>query len=175
MAIKWSKYMEKLSCAFFALFISACSIAESRSDLDVLIADGAYNVHRVKLEGPAVTQVSYDINIPYPGMAITTKKVQSLKQQGWHQCDLDKAKWEHFGDYSVTPHRLVHQYQLNFAKDNELITIVMRYLSVLPAADVSESKPDNATQHVIILHYDLSVKEVRHQMSVRVESCLGHK
>jgi hypothetical protein len=51
----------------------------------------------------------------------------------------------------------------------------MRYLSALPSADPSESKPDNATQHVIILHYDLSVEEVRRQMGGQAESCLRDK
>ena len=165
--------MEKLlRCAFLLLALGGCSIAESRTALDILMADGAHDVHRVNLEHPAVTQLSYNVEIRYPSVAISVEKIKSLKQQGWHQCSQHKGQWDHFDDSTVKPPRLVHQYLLSFAKDGEYIIIAMRYLSALPSSGASESKPDNSIQRVYIIHYDLSVEEVRRQVGGDAESCL---
>src|SRR5712691_4732611 len=125
------RHMKKfLQCVL--VLVSFSVLAEPQIDSDLLIADGANNVRRIKMQTPAVTQVSYNVNIQYPGVAIPVDKVRLLEKRGWRQCDGDKASWEHFGDYAIEPRRLVHQYQLSFAKRGEFMAIALQYLSALP-------------------------------------------
>jgi len=140
------------------------------SELAALVSKGARNVHTATLESPAVTQLSYDVQLKYPQMAISKEKLQSLKQQEWRQCAIHKAQWEHFGDEAVKPPRLIHQYLTSFARKDEYMVIAMRYVSALPSS--SESKPDNNAQHVYVIHYDLSADEVRRQMGEEANACL---
>ncbi len=164
----------KILASFLCVVVAgACSTNKVPHKLDALIVDGAYNVRQDQLGHPAVTQLSYQVNIPYPRLAISVEKMQSLKQQGWHQCmQLFRGEWEHFGELTTMPPRMVHQYGTSFAKDLEYLVIAMRYLSADPAKDPTESKPDNDIQHVYILHYDLSAKEVQTEIGKDVESCL---
>jgi hypothetical protein len=154
------------------VLVSSRVLAEPQIDLDLLIAAGANDVRRIKMQTPAVTQVSYNVNIQYPGVAISVDKVRLLEKQGWRQCDGDKASWEHFGDYAIEPQRLVHQYRLSFARSGEFMAIALQYLSALPSVDPTESIPDNTAQRVNIIHYDLSVEDVRRQMGGLADSCL---
>lgn len=156
-----------------SLLFNISTIAASLSEQDELMANGAHNVRRINLGSPAVTQLNYDVEMRFPEVAISGDKIKRLKQQGWRQCEPEKARWEHFGDYAATPRRLVHQQLLSFAKNDKYMAIGMQYDSKLPAVDPSEQTPDNNTQKVYILLYDLAEDEVRNQMKAFVDRCLS--
>lgn len=152
--------------------LAGCSPNRTGDELTALVADSASDVHREKLGSPAVTQLSYQAKIPYPQRAVSDKNLQAMIQRGWRQCsEFGRGEWEHFGDSTVTPPRIVHQYLLSFAKDTEYMVIAMRYLSGVPAKDPTETNPDNDDQHVYILHYDLKDNKVREEMDRVVKTC----
>lgn len=141
------------------------------NDLEALVAKGAFDLRRLQLGSPAVTEIFYKVALEFPGRAIPPEKIARLRNLGWKEC-APRRSWEHFGDYTRKPSRLVHQYGMALATVDQYLVIALQYSSALPAADPTESKPDNKVQQVYVIHYDLSAPEVRKQLGSVVSDCL---
>ncbi len=163
---------ERIVSALLLIFVSACSSPNTTVDLDGVLAERAYDVQRPNLNDIGITELTYKVNMPYPGRAITDEKMQLLKDRGWRQCAQFKGEWGHFGDRTVVPPELVHQYATSFAKESEYLVIVMRYQSPEPPKGVSDAVPSNSVQHVVVLHYDVSTPEARAELGEPYERCL---
>jgi hypothetical protein len=143
----------------------ASSLAHSAPKEEaLLIVDGAQNLFRIP-HSTVARQISYTIELTYPARAIGDEQWEQLRQNGWvrcHSADPDQAEansdWVDFVDASVTPNRTIHQHLTNWFKDDQLITISLRYYSGTRNG-YAKSTPDNTEQHVDLIFHDKHGRE----------------
>lgn len=115
-----------------------------------LVVNGAENVEEYQGNIEGRSQVSYSVTLEYPRLAIGEFQRKELKKFGWARCTAKKTGWEIFSDLASGNDRTVYRHMDYWAKDNRLITISLNYYS-LPQEQTNCAKPDNNTQHVVIL------------------------
>ncbi|HKP23671.1 MAG TPA: hypothetical protein VJV39_07380 [Dongiaceae bacterium] len=125
----------------------------------LLIVDGAQNLFRTP-QSPVARQISYTVELEYPGRAVGEPQWDQLIETGWVRCrsanpDQKAANddWDDFEDASVTPGRTIHQHLTNWLRDDQMTTIRLRYYSGLQNG-YPVTRPDGTEQHVdLIFHH----------------------
>jgi hypothetical protein len=141
-------------------------------DVAWAIAPDAMNLARFELGGPGVRQISYFVERRYPEKGVADEKISALVENGWQRCESHRSGWEDFIDGTTSPPTLVHQSLTTLRKFNaEYVVVTLRYGSKWRGHKDGEVVPDNSLQQVVILHYDLSVPEIREQMASTLQSC----
>lgn len=164
--------LRRVSFALWAALIG-CSQSGPKSDLDAVIPRGARDVTHEMIGNAAVIRTRFDIDLEYPRRAVDDAAERWLKKRGWRECAQDKGNWEYFGDATAKPPWLVHRYSLMFTRTEEFLVIGMEYRSRLPDPLPARPKPDNRHQYVTFVHYDLSVKGMRAEVSRVAGSCIA--
>lgn len=165
------KLKQVIFLANVLLFIGCAAASSQLEDLKLVIPDKAYDVRTDKLEHPAVTQTTFKVNVKYPTVALSDTQVGNLKQRGWTECLGHRSEWESYRDLSTEPNRYIYQRERSFFKREQLLAITMMYVSDGRMSLSSTREPDNEVQRVVVIHYDLSVPEVKAQMGKFIEAC----
>jgi hypothetical protein len=98
-------------------------------------------------------QISYSVDIKYPGTALTDATFAQMKKLGWSKCSGYPDGWDRFVDASKGEGREQTVFQNNsyWFKDGVLVTISMRYYAGVTKDKRRVDSPDNARQQVVVI------------------------
>ncbi len=141
-----------------AIMFAGCqSAAQAEADMpekELLVVDGAQDVRNTRMSDTH-TQTSYSIELTYPLRAVGAWHWEALRSTGWTQCNhrnvgVNEADsdWTSVIDGTSAPESILHEQASYWFKDDQLITILMRYRSFDLSA---ETAPDNTHQMVYLL------------------------
>ncbi len=121
-------------------------------NLDFLIVDDNQNLQIVEDKEALLLQISYEVVLSYPNLAIGPSQTQLLLERGWQECSTGEIGWVMFFDGTTLPERRVHQHLRYWVRGNELLTIALRHFTLASAKPPQSSETVTAEQHVTILH-----------------------
>lgn len=150
--------------AGLAIVLASGGAYAAATEETLLVVDGAQNLFRIPRDAMS-RQISYTIDLEYPARAIGEPQWEQLRKTGWVRCrsvDPDQAAanadWVSFGDATVTPERTIHQHLTSWLRDDQMITISMRYYSGLQGG-YPVTRPDDTEQHVDLIFDDSHGRE----------------
>jgi hypothetical protein len=153
-ASRHTRYGLWITALTFAGCLSGGQAEADMPEKELLVVDGAQNVRNVRMSDTH-TQTSYSIELTYPLRAVGAWYWGALRSAGWTQCRYRNAgvneadsDWTSVIDATSAPESILHQQTSYWFKDDQLITILMRYQSFDLSA---ETAPDNTHQMVYLL------------------------
>lgn len=98
-------------------------------------------------------QISYVVDVKYPGTALTDTTFAEMTKRGWSKCSGHHAGWDHFVDATKGEgnEQTVFQNNTHWFKDGTLVTVSMRYYAGVTNKKLRIDMPDNTQQHVVVL------------------------
>jgi hypothetical protein len=137
--------------AVLSSLLTGCAVATSSIE-QALIREDARNVQRLSFPESKTKQISYDVELVYPGTALADSHFAQLTKLGWSKCYGYREGWESYIDASKEGHeRSVFQNLSYWYKDKALLTIAMRYDASAAPDKRRLDAPDNRWQRVVIL------------------------
>lgn len=138
------------------------SIACAQSSIEcIAVPPNAQGVHRQRATGSGSTEISYNVELPYPQTSVTSQSFTDLKSRGWSKCSGYDSGWTSHVDASpgVAHERTVFQNVSYWSKGKALLSIVMIYYAGTTPQGAPLAAPTNAKQFVAITEdFDPSVK-----------------
>ena len=153
MTFSMKKTMRTISIAALLLATFSC---RAENEFGPLIVNGAYDVQKTESQDAKRKQLTYEVNVDYPEVAITDVQYAEFKKSGWVKCGGDANEWTGYLDASGSNPRYVHQNIQHWHKGNSLMTVTMRYYSKVDKGQVTMGRPGNSIQHVILVYDDYS-------------------
>lgn len=157
----WIRVRRGLIATLAILLVSSEAYAAATEEA-LLIVDGAQNLFRVP-QSAVGRQISYTVDLEYPARAIGEPQWDQLRKTGWVRChsldpDQEAANqdWVNFIDGTVTPERIIHQHLTHWLRDDQMITISLRYYSGMQGG---HARPDHTEQHVDRIFHDSHGRE----------------
>lgn len=143
---------------FAILLGSSGAIAAAKEEV-LLIVDGAQNLFRIP-RSDVSRQISYTVDLEYPGRAIGEPQWEQLRRDGWVRCrsvhpaqEAANADWVSFIDAAEPQQPTIHQHLTYWSKGDQLIMIGLRYSSASRNGHV-RSQPDSTEQRVDLFFDD---------------------
>lgn len=131
--------------------VLSTGVASSKADVrSIVVADLAQNIQQTVSDDGARVQISYEVEIAYPNLAVDDSIQQSLESRGWAECSSKNPKWNIYEDASRPRSKVIHSNVSYRSNEHSLMTIASTYYSDL-RGQTQELLPDNEIQYVVIL------------------------
>lgn len=147
--ISLSNTLKLLSTVLFSWLLVACASSDRTGpELSQLVVEGASEVSRQSSANGDRLQISYKVSLQYPKKAIDIPQYANLTKSGWRQCLGMSKEWDRIRD--TTNNTVVHQSTSHWAKDDQLLTISLRYYSPYDVNSIVDD-PAHPVQFVVVL------------------------
>lgn len=125
----------------------ACSEAELSS---IVITDSAQNAQETVSDDGSRVQISYQVELAYPSLAVGDSIQRTLESRGWTECLSKNPRWNIYEDASKPISKIIHSNVSYRSSGHSLMTIASTYRSSF-RNQAQEPLPDNEIQNVVIL------------------------
>jgi len=142
-----------------SLITLSTNIGCSGSELNsIVVIDSAQNVQETVSDDGSRVQISYQVEMAYPNLAVGDSIQRALESHGWTECLSNNPRWNIYEDASEPISKFIHSNVSYWSNGYSLMMIASTFRSSF-RNQTQKSLPDDEIQNVVILVDYFQLKE----------------